>query len=905
MAEPSEHQHPEDPTWDVNDLEQRWFVLYEFARQPEVEAAVNNRAPFDFLCKFVYHRYVELLEDVQKALAAADAEAKEEMEATFRRGDHDGRDMQETLVALETNVIKDFNTAVLRDPLRRAAGDDAFDPADAADRERLAQLRHLIADFRYLQEPVRPLWRAYGRRLRPHFRWMQKLIADCLPPVSDLWVDGDLRGNDDFERLWAEFRSLKTDGGIDGNGATVPNTDVENRRLVVESQDIVQWALDALLLQARDVEMDWAYLQDPEQVPSYILYPPYDDLFWEGKGKADGAQQLAIYLGWDQDEGTMKSHTKPDSSMFPAAERPAPATLAAMTLEQREALTKALKAKYDAAAAAKETESAELKLKKRKEVDERVADTAAERKRQKKEMEEQTQLFQQLTQPKRLELYPDQTPPVKMTLAPGWTIEMVRAAKAGLLPAKDETSYLDLLDNPQPPNTQDAQDWGVIDQDDGGQVYYDEDAVEDEMEEEVDEDEDEDDDDDDDDKGDEEGDEEEVDDSGTYTLADAFNDFINLRADAGLNDRLDYTIPLVTPPVPIEEGALKAYQKAWRDFAQKWEDVWSYVLQLNEDALDMQNKGAASQCVRRSIKTDATLAATVRRVEQALRHEEDVLRDAHPIEDKPRYTPAQLKAWRMTSWRSRYLRCLHLCLLALAGDVTDADFDASYDRRLEHLIEHEQAWLEADKYALQRNLVKTAAAKREARERIKEREQNIEEMDGLLQQDDMITSGDPQATMPAPTPTPATQDYTAPPEDMQFLLQSLQTASQPGIAQQHPEDENDIDMMDDDASVPDSYISDESEEEAIQYGQQMQDGPVIGSLTWDPESPRRDWPAANPRSAEKFARGGPPGYEGLPTGTVYERLQYMIVLTVWRCHMATVTGLGMTEVNRDYENGDS
>ena len=956
MATQSEHQHPEDPVWSVDDLEQRWFLLYNFAQQPEVEAEVNGRDTFAFLCKFVYSRYVGLLDDVQAALAAAradaDAESRRRMEAAFRDGDHDGRDLREALEALEANVVKDFNTAVLRDPFLRAAragNGQPFDPTAEADEERVEALRHLLSDFRYLQEPTRPLYRAYGRRLLPHLRWMQQLIADCLPAPQDLWADGDLAGNDAFEKLWAEFRSLKTDGGIDGRGRTVPNTDAENRRLVAESQDVLQWALDALLLQTKDLEMDWAYLQDPAQVPSYLVHPPYSDAFWEGAGQADGARQLAIYLGWDQDEATFKSHLRPDPSMFPAADRLPPAAVAAMSDEQRDALTKTLQAKYSAGAAARMIRTVEGQLKKRKQAKEEDAAPAAlaQRKKQKKgtqqkQAQQLQQQLQQQQQQQQQESYPDYDygpEPAQKNPQNGYTVEYIEACLAGAVPGPNEgleqfhkePEYgpLDLSDmrglpaydaidaidedakkgylgqlskklkrqRSQPPEGQATLRGGARgeadeDEDEDAEVDYDDDEEDDE----------------------DDGEEVEDDESGVYTLVDAIHDFRNLRADAGLDQPVDEHTPLVTPPVPIDEELRRPYQPEWRAFADRYEDVWRYVLQLNAEHWDMVAQGDRSRFARRAIGTDAALAAHVRRLEQGLRREEDALKSARPADydhrAKADFAPAQLRAWRLAAWRSRYLRCLHLCLLALAADVSGADFDRAYDRRLEHLIEHECAWLEADKHALARTL-RTAAARQAARERVAERRQNIDEWSELLEQDDPVTSGDPSQG-PAPT-TPATQatqpkqplkqDYTAPPARMDLYLAALgQPPSAPGRMQIHADPDFDPDRPRLPA-WPYPSDSDESEEEALQYSQPMRDGPVVGSLAWDPAAPTRARPAANPRSAEKFARGGPPGYEGLPVATVYERLQYMVVLTLWRCHMATVTGLGMKEVNRDYGTG--
>ncbi|KAK6836839.1 hypothetical protein PG987_007334 [Apiospora arundinis] len=69
------------------------------------------------------------------------------------------------------------------------------------------------------------------------------------------------------------------------------------------------------------------------------------------------------------------------------------------------------------------------------------------------------------------------------------------------------------------------------------------------------------------------------------------------------------------------------------------------------------------------------------------------------------------------------------------------------------------------------------------------------------------------------------------------------------------------------------------------------EGRILGSLTYKTTGPGAKHPAADPNSATIFAAGGPPGFRGIPTDTVYEKLQYMIILTYWRCWMAAETGL--------------
>ncbi|KAK8112562.1 hypothetical protein PG984_013088 [Apiospora sp. TS-2023a] len=908
MTEQSEHR-PRGPTWTVKDLEGRYEVAKTFAEAPDVQAELEGHETFDYLCRYLYNRYVYLLQDVQRAVAAAavDKQRGGSMAAEFR-DNGDKRDLLKTLLHLETNVLRDFNGTLLRIPLERFAREwGPFDPTDETDQERLRWLANAIADFRFLQDPTEPLYPAYSQRLRPHFRWMQKFINDCLPVPQDLWEDGDLKGNCEFENLWTEFKALKTDGGIDGDGNTVPNTDAENRHLVAESQVILQWALDALQLKAKDLEADWAYMQDPNHVPSYTVYPPYDPLFWEGQTTADGARDLACFLGWDEDETTFQSHMGTDKPMVPAPAPPPPAKvarIAALPEKKREAVLKTVLAKLDSEAAAKMMKSVASKLEELKNNkrpspgNDAAGASGSDRKRRKKEM-----MQKQTFQPRPQNLPPSQVEPAKLNPMKGWTEETIREA-LGRGPHDDEGALLEQLNRQQ--FQQQFQQYEGTDEfygdededEDQDEVYGDEDE-EDEDEEEIDEEID-----------------EEILENEVYNLDDAINDMIMLRADLGFDNPLGPKVALVTPPEPLKEETRKSYEREWRAFAAKWEDVWKYVQDLNKEHWHMKDHPTSSPYARRSIKTDALLQAAIAKLEAALRQEEDVLKSTRPHLFKGG-VPARLKAWRMTAWRSRYLRCLHLCLLCMAGDVDPADFDAVYDRRLEDIIEHEQAWMEADQYALEKQL-KTPEAKKDARERIKARKANIVSYNEYLEDGGQVTSGatdtdtdteteteTPQQQPAAPT-TPKPKTKRAPPaaaappafivpnplpkykstrmrpEHEQKLLQIMQRIA---AHSHHPEGEK-------------------MKEDLGPYAIPMPEGPVIGSLAHDPNSPTAHQPAADPQSAQKFAVGGPPAYETLPTGTVFEKLQYMIILTLWRCSMAATTGLKMIEVNKDYENGN-
>ncbi|KAK8079242.1 hypothetical protein PG994_003049 [Apiospora phragmitis] len=304
MAERSEH-HPKNPTWSVDNLEGRLDDLSGIAANSEAEAEVTGSVHLDFLINWQYPRYVGLLEDVRCAVAAAEADARKQgtLATEFRDEDDDGRELLPALRDLEAEILHDLNDK-LAAPFAQAAAEgqgQPFYPSHPEDQDRVAWLRTLMRDFRWLQNAA-GLQRGYGERLGLHFEWMQRLINACLPEKDTLWVGGDLIGNEDFEELWAEFQGLVV--ASSGDGTTAKKTDAENRRLVENSQNIVQDAFDALLLDPANIEVDWSEMQYPPDVPAYLVHPPSAEQFWEGegvlRGQRDGAQQLMENLGYTE-----------------------------------------------------------------------------------------------------------------------------------------------------------------------------------------------------------------------------------------------------------------------------------------------------------------------------------------------------------------------------------------------------------------------------------------------------------------------------------------------------------------------------------------------------------------------------------------------------------------------------
>ncbi|KAK8030132.1 hypothetical protein PG993_011423 [Apiospora rasikravindrae] len=872
MASHSKHA-PEDPAWTANDLEARLTNLTAWTEGSSTEAVLQGRAHLYFLTNYLYPRYIALLDDIRRAIAAAEQNDPE---------------LLPTLVHLETQILDGFND-YLRQRFYDATSDGPGVPfflvTDEPD-ERIGWLRNLMNDFRSLQADA-GLQRAYSARLQAHFKWMQDIIDDCLPPSYTLWVNGDLVGHPDFDTLWAEFQDLQTAKRIDADSGvvTVPNTDTENRRLVENSQNIVREAFDALLISHKEIDITWSDLQDPTGVPAYLEYPPYKARFWEGGGDHDGAQLLMENLGWSEDMA-LQSFRNEDPSMLSAV----------MEAQAKKNQFEAIKNGN-------------------KRTGTNIVGTSA---------------------------------PV---------------------PKKAKISLNGEMENE---NGEEPVEEGITEES--------EPEPEEEEVEEV---------------------EEELDEDDMYTIDDALNDVAYLRNEAGVGPAVEEGTNLVTQTVPIKEDALKRYGDELKRFVRRHEDKWDYIQTQHDHLVERgaepsetpQQQGSDDAAAAPSATQDGPMRSHLAALAKALLREEDTLKTAQAM------TPgsARLKAYALSTWRSRYLRCLQLCLLALASGVSAEQFDNAYERRLEDWIEHETAWNEQDRYAIEK-LLKTEASKEEARERIARREENIKDWNDILEGNLLVEGEDEVEDAPevfakaaqaggkgkGKSKAPGTDDgdYVSgsngsDTDDEEYIPGNMPPVTNISLG---PEFQRDFNALHEklirkkapqDAAMaqrappgpPGNYaqalpegwehmeeMADWTEEEKQQrekedmegwieqdpeqlwkvlqqqqqqqlqnqnpidpfalpdfpdfpptsvdvpasippYRVQMPDGPVLGSLTWDTTGPAANQRAKDPESRAKFAQLGPRGYEGIPTNTVYEKLQYMIILTLWRCQTAADTGL--------------
>ncbi|KAK6859155.1 hypothetical protein PG995_005008 [Apiospora arundinis] len=321
----SEH-HPEKPTWTASDLQDRWETLHGIFTNSATEAEAAGRDHFDFATE-QYGRLLALLEDA--GAAVDDVHQRRDME--------DPKYSLEEMEQTEAAIVEFLNDALSDsfDQARIDAGgakmflppfpkkdkEEKEEPSEADQKvaQNIANLRSLMTHLSWLQS-TSTLQDYHRDSLEPHLQWMQSFIDETLPEPRRVWWQGDIMGNAEFEGLWAEFQSLETgalstDANPDGEQQET-NTDLDNRKLVENSQNILLDAFGALLLNPEETGVTWEDLQGRrDDVPSYLTHPPWTDAFWEGAGN-DGAQFLMENLGYDRANGATQSHMRADQSMM-------------------------------------------------------------------------------------------------------------------------------------------------------------------------------------------------------------------------------------------------------------------------------------------------------------------------------------------------------------------------------------------------------------------------------------------------------------------------------------------------------------------------------------------------------------------------------------------------------------
>jgi hypothetical protein len=214
-------------------------------------------------------------------------------------------------------------------------------------------------------------------------------------------------------------------------------------------------------------------------------------------------------------------------------------------------------------------------------------------------------------------------------------------------------------------------------------------------------------------------------------------------------------------------------------------------------------------------------------------------------------SPAKAKQLRLAAYRLKLARAMYtLGLLSGEPSASPAEIRDGLQARLDDWILHEQAFNAADRFQLSSRMKQATADT--LRANIQERDDNItrwREMRGDL------------GNQPAPNKNNhrGNGGNEAPPAD----------------------DDNDGED-DDDANTADEGGEDEEgipwlTDEEIERATIMLNGVLI------PRKPKSsNWLPIYKDVTDPFAAGGPPNHDQLPLGSVWERLQYMWVITHWR-----------------------
>ncbi|KAK8030133.1 hypothetical protein PG993_011424, partial [Apiospora rasikravindrae] len=309
----------------------------------------------------------------------------------------------------------------------------------------------------------------------------------------------------------------------------------------------------------------------------------------------------------------------------------------------------------------------------------------------------------------------------------------------------------------------------------------------------------------------------------SYTIADADADINDLLREArGLEVRPSS----ITPVVRISSDVLMKYRSTCLPRFTKFQ--WA------QDAVDAHGPEQLSE----------DLVAL---------EEEMTVQRGYIVETRARgrFNYNNLKTLKCTTLFLRYLRCLHTRLLMAARPADDL-LQARVDRLADWIL-HEEVWNDANRYSLARIKADSKLRPRYTAE-LAEREERIEDWrnqilalhKAMAMKGDTIrveeeTSEEETIEEETTIPTPETShvaETTAP------VQEEKKEVDYDAILDKEPE-----------------RVLDPSRREACKGEKKEQEEEPEFTI---------------------FAEGGPPGYKELPQTEVYDKLQYMIILTFWR-----------------------
>ncbi|KAI0414915.1 hypothetical protein F5X98DRAFT_365551 [Xylaria grammica] len=278
-------------------------------------------------------------------------------------------------------------------------------------------------------------------------------------------------------------------------------------------------------------------------------------------------------------------------------------------------------------------------------------------------------------------------------------------------------------------------------------------------------------------------------------------------------------------------------------------------------------------------------------------------------------TPSRTKQLRLAAYRLKLLRSLHILGLISGEPAASADEirDGLRDR-LEDWILYEQAWNVSELVILERQSI-TQELWDTITVQVNEREENIQRWTEMLNEFD-------ERVIPGKTGKGGKRQPTEDPDVDASSSSSSSSSSSEEEEDEKEEGKDNVDGMDvdeeekvnvnEEQKVPKNPETETKPvEEIFLTKEDISNGRIVlhnalypklpdsGDylLDWREEKRRRRWFHAMARAKlmgkpvpawthkapfDPFNAGGPPGWEGLPLGTVWDRLQYMWVLTNWR-----------------------
>ncbi|KAK8062205.1 hypothetical protein PG997_014302 [Apiospora hydei] len=334
-----------------------------------------------------------------------------------------------------------------------------------------------------------------------------------------------------------------------------------------------------------------------------------------------------------------------------------------------------------------------------------------------------------------------------------------------------------------------------------------------------------------------------------YTIADADADITDLiQKTSGLESRRGLT----TPVVGIPRDVLGKYRSTLSPWFEKFE--W------------------AREAIQEAPRPDQHLAP----LEAEMAAQREYIISARSW---GRYNYGKLKTLKCTTIFLRYLRCLHTRLLMVARPNDDL-LQARVDRLADWIL-HEEVWNDFNQFSLARIKANSNLRPRYTAE-LAEREEKIEDWRNQILALEKAIADKKDAKTGADTEEAETTSSTT---------EKAPVATTAEAATQENEKEEKKKREEEEDAILDTILDKETERvlDPSRYAARMRRStfrPTRKRYEYHMEDGKQVRVEKKPEDKQPefaiFAEGGPPGYKELPREEVYDKLQYMVILTFWR-----------------------